>query len=59
MKNTILFDTFSDLRESMSYRMSNLIDPRYFVAPADKKGVDPASDSELKNSSKKCDFMPH
>lgn len=58
MKNTILFDSFSDVRERMSYRRSNIIDLRFIIAPADKKCVDPASNSELKNSSKKCDFMP-
>lgn len=58
MKNTILFDTFSDLRERMSYSRCNLIDLGFITATADKNGVDIADDSELKNSFKKCDFMP-
>jgi hypothetical protein len=58
MKNTILFDSFSDVRERMSYSRCNLIDHRLIIAPADKNGVDIADDSELKNSFKKCDFMP-
>lgn len=58
MKNTILFDTFSDLRESMSYSRCNLIDHRLIIATADKNGVDMADVSELKNSFEKCNFMP-
>lgn len=58
MKNTILFDSFSDVRERMSYSRCNLIDLGFITATADKNGVDIADDSELKNSFKKCDFMP-
>ena len=58
MKNTNLFDTFSVVRESMSYSRCNLIDLGFIIATADKNGVDMADVSELKNSFKKCDFMP-